>query len=114
VTNAARSIFRRSPAGQGNFCSSCRAKRSVLFAEKLADGILAPVPHRHWTFSIPRVLRGLFERERSLSGLLSQTAYAAIQGAPVVTQDIDLWFENPSDPGICEASRDVGAAYVPP
>jgi hypothetical protein len=40
--------------------------------------ILAPVPHRHWTFSIPRVLRGLVERERKLLGLLSQTAYAAI------------------------------------
>ena len=61
-----------------NFCSSCQAKRSVLFAEKLMGEILAPVPHRHWTFSIPRVLRGLFERERSLLGLLSQTAYASI------------------------------------
>jgi len=61
-----------------NFCSSCQAKRSVLFAEKLAGEILAPVPHRHWTFSIPRVLRGLFERERSLLSLLSQTAYASI------------------------------------
>jgi hypothetical protein len=36
------------------------------------------VPHRHWTFSIPRVLRGLVERDRKLLGLLSQTAYAAI------------------------------------
>jgi hypothetical protein len=61
-----------------NFCSSCQAKRSVLFGEKLAGEILAPVPHRHWTFSIPRVLRGLFERERALLGLLSQTAYASI------------------------------------
>jgi hypothetical protein len=57
-----------------NFCSSCQAKRSIRFAEKLAGEILAPVPHRHWTFSIPRVLRGPFERERSLLGLLSQTA----------------------------------------
>jgi hypothetical protein len=61
-----------------NFCSSCQAKRSVLFAEKPAGEILAPVPHRHRTFSIPRVLRGLVERERSLLGLLSQTAYASI------------------------------------
>ncbi|MGA2263155.1 MAG: transposase zinc-binding domain-containing protein [Acidobacteriota bacterium] len=61
-----------------NFCSSCQAKRSVLFAEKLTTEILAPVPHRHWTFSIPRVLRGLFERDRKLLGLLAQTAYAAI------------------------------------
>jgi hypothetical protein len=50
----------------------------VLFGEKLTTQILALVPQRHWTFSIPRVLRGLFERERKLLGLLSQTAYASI------------------------------------
>jgi len=61
-----------------NFCAGCQAKRSVLFAERLTSEILAPVPHRHWTFSIPRVLRGLIERDRRLLGLLSQTAYAAI------------------------------------
>jgi hypothetical protein len=61
-----------------NFCSSCQAKRSVLFAEKLTGEILAPAADRPWTFSIPRVLRGLFERERSLLSLLSQTAYASI------------------------------------
>jgi hypothetical protein len=63
---------------QRGICSSCQAKRAALFAEKLAGGILAPVPHRHWTFSIPRVLRGLVERDRKLLGLLSQTAYASI------------------------------------
>jgi hypothetical protein len=39
---------------------------------------------------------------------------AALQGAPVVTQDVDLWFEDLSDPRIREALRDVGASYVPP
>jgi hypothetical protein len=53
-----------------NFCSSCQAKRSVLFAEKLTTEILAPMPHRHWTFSIPRILRGLVERDPKLLGLL--------------------------------------------
>jgi ribosomal protein S27E len=43
-----------------NYCSSCQAKRAVLFAEKLIGGLLAPVPHHHGTFSIPRALRGLF------------------------------------------------------
>jgi hypothetical protein len=28
---------------------------------------------------------------------------AALQGAPVVTQDVDLWFEDLGDPGIREA-----------
>ena len=39
---------------------------------------------------------------------------AALQGAPVVTQDVDLWFEDLNDPRIREALRDVGAAYIPP
>jgi hypothetical protein len=47
-------------------------------SEKLATEILDPVPHRHWTFSIPRVLCGLYENERSLLELLSQTAYTSI------------------------------------
>lgn len=36
------------------------------------------MPQRHWTFSIPRVLFRLFERDRKPLGLRSQTAYAAI------------------------------------
>ena len=35
-----------------NFCSSCQAKRAVLFAEKLSGEILAPVPHSHWTLTV--------------------------------------------------------------
>lgn len=61
-----------------NFCPSCQAKRSWLFAEKLREEILAPLPHRHFTLSIPKALRSLFERERSLLSLLSQTAFEAI------------------------------------
>jgi hypothetical protein len=39
---------------------------------------------------------------------------AALQGAPVVTQDIDLWFERLDDPKLATALRQVGGAYVPP
>jgi hypothetical protein len=39
---------------------------------------------------------------------------AALQGAPVVTQDIDLWFRDLSDPGIKKALKKVGGAFVPP
>jgi hypothetical protein len=39
---------------------------------------------------------------------------AALQGAPVVTEDVDLWFENLNDPELTRALREVGAAYVPP
>src|SRR5438093_1566781 len=39
---------------------------------------------------------------------------AASQGAPVVTPDVELWFEDLSNPRIGEALREVDAAYVPP
>lgn len=39
---------------------------------------------------------------------------AALQRAPVVTQDIDLWVEDLSDPRFHAALQSVGAAYVPP
>lgn len=39
---------------------------------------------------------------------------AALQGAPVVTEDIDLWFDNLSDPKLMQALVKVGTAYIPP
>jgi hypothetical protein len=39
---------------------------------------------------------------------------AALQGAPVVTQDIDLWFEDLADPRLREALRAAGVTYVQP
>ena len=41
-------------------------------------------------------------------------AAAALQGAPVVTQDIDLWFRELPDPGIGRALKKVRGSYVPP
>jgi hypothetical protein len=39
---------------------------------------------------------------------------ATLQGAPVVTQDVGLWFEKLGDLKIARALQSVGAAYVPP
>jgi hypothetical protein len=39
---------------------------------------------------------------------------AALQGAPVVTQDIDLWFRALPDPGLERVLKKVHGAYVPP
>ena len=62
-----------------NFCPSCQAKRGALFAERLAEEILAPVPHRHVVFTVPKVVRGLFERERRLLAILPRCAHRAVQ-----------------------------------
>lgn len=39
---------------------------------------------------------------------------AALQGAPVVTQDIDLWFRELPDPGLERALKKIHGSYVPP
>lgn len=62
-----------------NLCPSCQAKRAALFGMKLAEEVLAPVPHTHLTFTIPKALRALFQRDRRLLGILSRAAYAALR-----------------------------------
>lgn len=39
---------------------------------------------------------------------------AVLHGAPVVTQDIDLWFEALGEPKMIRALREIGAGYIPP
>lgn len=39
---------------------------------------------------------------------------AALQGAPVVTQDIDLWFADLANPQLTKALKKVKSIYVPP
>ncbi|MGH7858151.1 MAG: transposase zinc-binding domain-containing protein, partial [Candidatus Binatia bacterium] len=62
-----------------NFCPSCQAKRAALLGERLVETVFAPVPHVMWTFTIPKALRGLFQRERKLLGILSRSACDALR-----------------------------------
>jgi len=56
----------------------------------------------------------LRELERqNVEFMLVGAAAAALQGAPVVTQDVDLWFEDLKDPGIQTALRKSGGIMVP-
>jgi hypothetical protein len=59
-----------------------------------------------------RLLRALVKHD--VHFLLVGLSAAALQGAPVVTQDVDLWFEDLSDARLSAALKEVGAAYVPP
>jgi hypothetical protein len=53
-------------------------------------------------------------RKQNVEFILVGLSAAALQGAPVVTQDIDLWFKDLNDPGLKKALKKVGAAYVAP
>jgi hypothetical protein len=59
-----------------------------------------------------RLLETLLRHE--IRFLVVGLSAAALQGAPVVTEDVDLWFEELSDPKLKQALLKVGAAYVPP
>jgi hypothetical protein len=51
--------------------------------------------------------------KRKVPFIIVGASAAALQGAPVVTQDIDLWFKDLNDPGIGKALAKVGGTLVP-
>ncbi|MGH2608883.1 MAG: transposase zinc-binding domain-containing protein [Tepidiformaceae bacterium] len=61
------------------FCSSCHAKRAVLWAEWLTGAVLAPVPHHQWVFTVPKRLRLFFLYDRHLLGALSRGAWRTVR-----------------------------------
>jgi len=52
-------------------------------------------------------------QKRGVEFMIVGAAAAALQGAPIVTQDIDLWFKDLNDPGIKAALAKTGGAFVP-
>ncbi len=59
-----------------------------------------------------RILAALVEAK--VEFMIVGLSAAALQGAPVVTEDVDLWFKNLGEPGMVRAIRAAGATYVPP
>jgi len=71
--------------------------------------VAAPLP---FSEAERRLLQHLLKRK--VRFMVVGLSAATLQGAPVVTQDVDLWFENLGDPKMSRALLEVGAAYVPP
>jgi hypothetical protein len=70
-----------------------------------AEARLAPLAEPELAF-----LREL--RARGVAFVVIGMGAAVLQGATAVTQDLDLWFEDPADPRIAAAARAVGGLYV--
>lgn len=62
-----------------HFCPSCHQKRVVEFGEWLCEEVLKAVPHRHFTFSIPKILRRYFLYDRKLLSNLSRCGWEALK-----------------------------------
>jgi len=69
----------------------------------------APLP---FSESELRLLRALLKWK--VRFMVVGLSAATLQGAPVVTQDVALWFEHLGEQKMTDALREVGAAYVPP
>ena len=52
------------------FCPSCHQKRVLAYGEWIEQNVLAPVPHRQYVFTVPRMLRPIFSRRRRLLGAM--------------------------------------------
>lgn len=52
-------------------------------------------------------------QKQGVEFMIVGAAAAALQGAPIVTQDIDLWFKDFADPGVRKALVKVGGVIVP-
>jgi hypothetical protein len=62
-----------------HFCPSCHQKRVVEFGEWLCSHVLKKVPHRHFVFSLPKILRRYFHYDRDLLSDLSRCAWDSLK-----------------------------------
>jgi len=60
------------------FCPSCHQKKVQLFSVLLTETILFPVPHRHFTLAIPKMLRPYFRFDRDLLKDLCRIAHECL------------------------------------
>ena len=81
---------------QRGICPSCDAKRAAAFAAFLKDELLENVGHHLWTFTLPKMLRPYFMRQRELLGDLARLAYETIK---------ELMLEAAGDPSRPSRSR---------
>ena len=62
-----------------HFCPSCHQKRVVEFGEWLCAQVLKKVPHRHFVFGIPKILRRYFLYDRRMLHELSRCAWESLK-----------------------------------
>jgi len=62
-----------------HFCPSCHQKRVVEFGEWLCQNVVKAVPHRHFVFGIPKILRRYFLYDRRLLLELSRCIWESLK-----------------------------------
>lgn len=82
--------------------SSSRPLNVCVLACRVDDFALTSAEHR------------LFDalNERGVRFLVIGLGAALLEGAPVATQDLDVWFETIADPRIADAAGDAGGFWI--
>jgi hypothetical protein len=62
-----------------HLCPSCSQKRTLLFAEYMANDLLLRLPHRLVTLSLPKMLRVFFKHDRKLFSEVSRLIFDMVQ-----------------------------------
>jgi len=69
------------------FCPSCHQKKVLLFGALLTETILFPVPHRHVTLTMPKMLRPYFRYHRDLLKDLCRIAHECVRDVMRISLD---------------------------
>ena len=62
-----------------HLCPSCSQKRTLLFAEYMANDLLLWLPHRLVTLTLPKMLRVFFKHDRKLFSEVSRLIFGMVQ-----------------------------------
>ena len=86
------------------FCPSCQAKQVAAFLQQALEEVLEEVDHRQLMWTIPKVLRPAFCKDRKLLGELCRCAWASLRdyvqsrlgpdSVPGAILTIQTWGEN--------------------
>ncbi|NLD04821.1 MAG: transposase [Synergistaceae bacterium] len=72
------SYFRPFSCKAFHLCPSCDQKRTLLYAEYLAEDLLLDLPHRQFVFTIPKILRPYFKSDKRLFGEVSKLIFSLL------------------------------------
>lgn len=72
------SYFRPFSCKTFHLCPSCDQKRTLLYAEYLAEDLLLDLPHRQFVFTVPKILRPWFKTNKRLFGEVSRLIFSLL------------------------------------
>jgi len=72
------SYFRPFSCKVFHLCPSCDQKRTLLYAEYLAEDLLLDLPHRQFVFTIPKLMRPFFKSDKHLFGEVSRLLFSLL------------------------------------